>query len=467
MYLAIISSSDHEDCVQKLLSHELSLTEVNSVAEILLDCGTMERDHENFFAIQAELLCIRRPELYSVAFVNAIHSVYNVIESLPQLTVKLTARFFAYLLAKAAIPFTALECFVMTEEKLMSNAMLMVKETFHELRDLIGEDMLKAKLAEVEVAQKLKHLFPHNTGDIHSNKCKTCAKFFTSIGMPFLVDNIPLAPPSPPLQCHSPYRSLEPPTLPLSQPPEPPLCPPPVQTPPSPSRTFTPVSQIAPPAAYTPPPLHTIPQRTSASCALPTHIDSPPPTACSVPAPPRTGSSPPHNPSPTSSCAVPAHISTPPLMTQTPSIMQTPPILTPPPLHQTPVPRTCPPLPPPARTPSPVRRRTCAAPAVPKPSIRERPAVAQCPKPISKPACNGGCPQICRVVCRPLPCPEDESEESSESEVESESIVIESSEDESVTFSISEASYSESSASDSEIECPREKICRVVCRPVG
>lgn len=75
VYLAIMSSSNHEECVEKLINLNVTEEQEVEVSDMLLDCSTLEKDYTNFFALQAELLCKMRSS-YQKAFIRCIQSHY-------------------------------------------------------------------------------------------------------------------------------------------------------------------------------------------------------------------------------------------------------------------------------------------------------------------------------------------------------------------------------------------------------
>ncbi|CTQ41240.1 pre-mRNA-splicing factor CWC22 [Babesia microti strain RI] len=178
IYLCIMSSLNFEECVHKLLKLNIKSGQEIEVCTMLIDCCSIERTFQTFFALQAERLAILKPE-YCECFQECFVKQYALVHRLETAKLRNVARFFTHLLYKDAIPWTVLKTIELGENSTTSSGRIFIKIIFQELCHHMGLPALDARLHEPELQDSLAGLFPTD----HPNNTRFSINFFTAIGL--------------------------------------------------------------------------------------------------------------------------------------------------------------------------------------------------------------------------------------------------------------------------------------------
>lgn len=97
-----------------------------------------------------------------------------------------TAKFFAHLLHKDAIPWSVLELFIISEASTTSASRIFIKIIFQELAEHMGMKHLYQRLHDPNLTPYLTGMFPHD----NPKNIRFCINFFTAIGLGVLTADL-------------------------------------------------------------------------------------------------------------------------------------------------------------------------------------------------------------------------------------------------------------------------------------
>eukprot|EP00915_Cephaloidophora_sp_WS-2016_P002814 GHVH01003805.1.p1 GENE.GHVH01003805.1~~GHVH01003805.1.p1 ORF type:complete len:574 (-),score=89.01 GHVH01003805.1:1493-3214(-) len=178
VYLAIMSSANFEECVHKIQNLHIRDGAEIEVCRMLIDCCSMERTFQRFFALQCARLCALQ-EAYQQSFLDCFVNEYHSIHRLDSNKLRNTAKLFAHLLYTDAIPWTVLEVVKLQESTTTSAGRIFLKIIFQELAEHLGLEKLYKKLTDPEISPFIRGIFPMED----TRHIRFAINFFSAIGL--------------------------------------------------------------------------------------------------------------------------------------------------------------------------------------------------------------------------------------------------------------------------------------------
>ncbi|XP_030066002.1 pre-mRNA-splicing factor CWC22 homolog isoform X2 [Microcaecilia unicolor] len=185
IYLAIQSSLDFEECAHKLLKMEFPDSQTKELCNMILDCCAQQRTYEKFFGLLAGRFCMLKKE-YMESFEDIFKEQYDTIHRLETNKLRNVAKMFAHLLYTDSIPWSVLECIILSEETTTSSSRIFVKIFFQELCEYMGLPKLNARLKDETLQPFFEGLLPRDS----PRNTRFAINFFTSIGLGGLTDEL-------------------------------------------------------------------------------------------------------------------------------------------------------------------------------------------------------------------------------------------------------------------------------------
>ncbi|XP_074856940.1 pre-mRNA-splicing factor CWC22 homolog [Carettochelys insculpta] len=185
IYLAIQSSLDFEECAHKLLKMDFPDSQTKELCNMILDCCAQQRTYEKFFGLLAGRFCMLRKE-YMESFEAIFKEQYDTIHRLETNKLRNVAKMFAHLLYTDSLPWSVLECIVLSEETTTSSSRIFVKIFFQELSEYMGLPNLNARLKDETLQPFFEGLLPRD----NPRNTRFAINFFTSIGLGGLTDEL-------------------------------------------------------------------------------------------------------------------------------------------------------------------------------------------------------------------------------------------------------------------------------------
>ncbi|KFQ68157.1 Pre-mRNA-splicing factor CWC22, partial [Phaethon lepturus] len=185
IYLAIQSSLDFEECAHKLLKMDFPDSQTKELCNMILDCCAQQRTYEKFFGLLAGRFCMLKKE-YMESFEAIFKEQYDTIHRLETNKLRNVAKMFAHLLYTDSIPWSVLECIILSEETTTSSSRIFVKIFFQELSEYMGLPNLNARLKDETLQPFFEGLLPRD----NPRNTRFAINFFTSIGLGGLTDEL-------------------------------------------------------------------------------------------------------------------------------------------------------------------------------------------------------------------------------------------------------------------------------------
>ncbi|NWU75542.1 CWC22 factor, partial [Onychorhynchus coronatus] len=185
IYLAIQSSLDFEECAHKLLKMDFPESQTKELCNMILDCCAQQRTYEKFFGLLAGRFCMLKKE-YMESFEAIFKEQYDTIHRLETNKLRNVAKMFAHLLYTDSIPWSVLECIILSEETTTSSSRIFVKIFFQELSEYMGLPNLNARLKDETLQPFFEGLLPRD----NPRNTRFAINFFTSIGLGGLTDEL-------------------------------------------------------------------------------------------------------------------------------------------------------------------------------------------------------------------------------------------------------------------------------------
>ncbi|XP_072197903.1 pre-mRNA-splicing factor CWC22 homolog isoform X2 [Excalfactoria chinensis] len=185
IYLAIQSSLDFEECAHKLLKMDFPESQTKELCNMILDCCAQQRTYEKFFGLLAGRFCLLKKE-YMESFEAIFKEQYDTIHRLETNKLRNVAKMFAHLLYTDSIPWSVLECIILSEETTTSSSRIFVKIFFQELSEYMGLPNLNARLKDITLQPFFEGLLPRD----NPRNTRFAINFFTSIGLGGLTDEL-------------------------------------------------------------------------------------------------------------------------------------------------------------------------------------------------------------------------------------------------------------------------------------
>ncbi|KAL1786329.1 pre-mRNA-splicing factor CWC22-like isoform X1 [Sigmodon hispidus] len=185
IYLAIQSSLDFEECAHKLLKMEFAESQTKELCNMILDCCAQQRTYEKFFGLLAGRFCMLKKE-YMESFESIFKEQYDTIHRLETNKLRNVAKMFAHLLYTDSLPWSVLECIMLSEETTTSSSRIFVKIFFQELCEYMGLPKLNARLKDETLQPFFEGLLPRD----NPRNTRFAINFFTSIGLGGLTDEL-------------------------------------------------------------------------------------------------------------------------------------------------------------------------------------------------------------------------------------------------------------------------------------
>ncbi|KAH8740713.1 hypothetical protein FG386_002675 [Cryptosporidium ryanae] len=178
IYLCIMNSLSFEECTHRLLKLDVHDKLIDQVSSMLLECCSMERTYQKFFALAAERLCKLRDE-YKSSFTKLFTLNYETAHRLETNKLRQVTKLFSYLLSKDAIPWDVLEIITLSEQETASSSRIFIKILFIELFENMGIQSLDRKLNSEAVIPHIEGIFPSE----NLSRIRFSINFFTAIGL--------------------------------------------------------------------------------------------------------------------------------------------------------------------------------------------------------------------------------------------------------------------------------------------
>ncbi|XP_030069484.1 pre-mRNA-splicing factor CWC22 homolog [Microcaecilia unicolor] len=185
IYLAIQSSLDFEECAHKLLKMEFPDSQTKELCNMILDCCAQQRTYEKFFGLLAGRFCMLKKE-YMESFEDIFKDQYDTIHRLETNKLRNVAKMFAHLLYTDSIPWSVLECIILSEETTTSSSRIFVKIFCQELCEYMGLAKLNTRLKDETLQPFFEGLLPRDS----PRNTRFAINFFTSIGLGGLTDEL-------------------------------------------------------------------------------------------------------------------------------------------------------------------------------------------------------------------------------------------------------------------------------------
>ncbi|OXB75811.1 UNVERIFIED_CONTAM: hypothetical protein H355_009622 [Colinus virginianus] len=152
---------------------------------MILDCCAQQRTYEKFFGLLAGRFCMLKKE-YMESFEAIFKEQYDTIHRLETNKLRNVAKMFAHLLYTDSIPWSVLECIILSEETTTSSSRIFVKIFFQELSEYMGLPNLNARLKDETLQPFFEGLLPRD----NPRNTRFAINFFTSIGLGGLTDEL-------------------------------------------------------------------------------------------------------------------------------------------------------------------------------------------------------------------------------------------------------------------------------------
>ncbi|KAK6590214.1 hypothetical protein RS030_172682 [Cryptosporidium xiaoi] len=178
IYLCIMNSLNFEECTHRLLKLDIHNKLIDEVSSMLLECCSMERTYQKFFALVAERLC-KLSKDYKLSFTKLFTVNYEMAYRLETNKLRQVAKLFSYLLSKDAITWEALGIITLSEQETASSSRIFIKVLFLELSENMGTQNLEQKLNSHTVNPYIEGIFPSE----NLSKIRFSINFFTAIGL--------------------------------------------------------------------------------------------------------------------------------------------------------------------------------------------------------------------------------------------------------------------------------------------
>ncbi|XP_041117696.1 pre-mRNA-splicing factor CWC22 homolog isoform X2 [Polyodon spathula] len=185
IYLAIQSSLDFEECAHKLIKMDFPDSQTKELCNMILDCCAQQRTYEKFFGLLAGRFCLLKKD-YMESFEAIFKEQYETIHRLETNKLRNVARMFAHLLYTDSVPWSVLECILISEDTTTSSSRIFVKILFQELCAYMGLPKLNERLQDVTLQPYFEGLFPRD----NPRNTRFAINFFTSIGLGGLTDEL-------------------------------------------------------------------------------------------------------------------------------------------------------------------------------------------------------------------------------------------------------------------------------------
>lgn len=185
IYLVIMSSLQHEECVHKILKLNIAEGQEKEVCTMLIDCCAMDRMFNRFFPLQAERLCRLKP-VYQERFQDSFQEQFVTVHRLETNKLRNIGKLFAHLLYTDAISWSIMSQIRITEETTTSSSRIFVKVIFQELSDQWGIRKLDLRLKEPELQEHFAGLFPKD----HPKNMRFAINYYTAIGLGILTTDL-------------------------------------------------------------------------------------------------------------------------------------------------------------------------------------------------------------------------------------------------------------------------------------
>ncbi|KAH0621554.1 hypothetical protein JD844_022957 [Phrynosoma platyrhinos] len=160
-------------------------SQTKELCNMILDCCAQQRTYEKFFGLLAGRFCMLKKE-YMESFEAIFKEQYDTIHRLETNKLRNVAKMFAHLLYTDSLPWSVLECIMLSEETTTSSSRIFVKIFFQELSEYMGLPNLNARLKDETLQPFFEGLLPRD----NPRNTRFAINFFTSIGLGGLTDEL-------------------------------------------------------------------------------------------------------------------------------------------------------------------------------------------------------------------------------------------------------------------------------------
>lgn len=185
IYLTIQSSLSFEEAAHKILKLQLKSSQLDIIANMILDCCTQQRTYLGFYGLLGQRFCELNHEI-TRHFEQIFETCYNTIQRLEGIKLRNVARFFAHLLVTDSISWTVLRCIVLSEDETCSASRVFIKILIQGLHEIMGIRKLIERFSDETLAESFRGLFPKD----NPQNTRFAVNYFTSIGLGQLTDDL-------------------------------------------------------------------------------------------------------------------------------------------------------------------------------------------------------------------------------------------------------------------------------------
>ncbi|CAF4455298.1 unnamed protein product, partial [Rotaria sp. Silwood2] len=183
--LTIQSNISAKECAKKLLKMNLYRRQNRDVCEVIVDICGQQPTYERFFGLVGENICLLDKD-YIYWFEKSFRDRYMDADRLENVKLRNVTKFFAYLLATNSIHWSVFKCIHLIEKNIRSSSCDYLKNLFMELIKCFGFNKLKDHLTDPTLRNCFQGLFLLD----NSENAQFCIKFFTSIGLGRITDEL-------------------------------------------------------------------------------------------------------------------------------------------------------------------------------------------------------------------------------------------------------------------------------------
>ena len=185
IYLTIMSSSQAEESVHKLMKLNLPSGQEGELISMIIECCSQERTFSKFYGLIGERFA-KLNRIWATLFAEAFATTYEEIHRRETNQLRNVARFFGHMISSGAIGFEVLSVIHLNEDETTSSSRIFIKILVQDLAENLGMKSLQARLQDDMLRQCFDGLFPKD----NPRNTRFSINYFTSIGMGGLTEEL-------------------------------------------------------------------------------------------------------------------------------------------------------------------------------------------------------------------------------------------------------------------------------------
>lgn len=185
IYLTIQSSLSFEEAAHKILKLQLKSSQLDIIANMILDCCTQQRTYLKFYGLLGQRFCELNNEIIK-HFETIFETCYSTIQRFETIKLRNVAKFFSHLLFTDSISWTVLKCIKLSEDETCSASRVFIKILVLELCEYMGSKKLIERFSDETLSESFKGLFPKD----NPQNTRFAINYFTSIGLGQLTEDL-------------------------------------------------------------------------------------------------------------------------------------------------------------------------------------------------------------------------------------------------------------------------------------